>query len=226
MQRATRTLAKGVPEVRAVSFVEGNRVRKMTPAQRRAVPSHRAPDSAYTGSEVRRGRNREASVPSVRRGGLAGRAGSPRSIPSPPLPSAPSGALIAEWLIGVVGICIAVPLSGTANGYGKTMTMIMYRLTGLTGIFFVLALAANSSKLGKAAVYFGAIIDLGILYTATSSGQLAKVAKVFNGQPVSGGVEPAADVTSASEPTSQGMLGNVSGTSYTPAPSTNAAVPA
>jgi len=102
--------------------------------------------------------------------------------------------LVAEWLGGVVLICIAVPTQAANVGYAKTITRIMYRLTALTAVFFVLALMANS-KAGKVAVYAGLLIDLGIVFDAVQSGTLKGTANIMTGKPIlQSGTEPAADV--------------------------------
>ena len=93
-----------------------------------------------------------------------------------------TGKLVVEWLAGVVLISIAVPTQGSDNGYQKVMTTIMYRLTALTAVFFVLALMANS-RAGRVAVYVGLLIDLGLVFTTYREGTLKKTGELIAGKP-------------------------------------------
>lgn len=102
--------------------------------------------------------------------------------------------LVGEWLGGVALICIAVPTQAANNGYVKTITKIMYRLTALTAVFFVLALLADT-KAGKAAVYAGLLIDLGIVFDAIHSGSLKGFGNIMAGKSImQSGTTLAADV--------------------------------
>lgn len=115
--------------------------------------------------------------------------------------------LIGEWFLGVVLICIAVPTQSANNGYAKTITAIMYRLTALTAVFFVLALMANT-KGSKTAVYAGALIDLGIAFNAMQSGTLRGAANMITGKPILDNAHsaPAADVAQPAAHPIQGGL--------------------
>lgn len=208
---------------KGVSVVEGHR------AKRAAVRSTAAPrvvDSDYSDNPSSgRGYRRVSNSPRTR--GMARNRRAPRHSPNPRV-----GALMAEWLFGVVVISVTVPLQGAQNGYGKTITDIMFRLTGLTGFFFVLALMGNSQRAARFVVWFGLLVDLGILFTATTSGTFNAMTAVFKGQPITnsggGGVVPAADVTSNQEPPSDianATLPFLNSTSTT-TPSGNAPIPA
>jgi hypothetical protein len=63
------------------------------------------------------------------------------------------------------------------------MSELLLRLTALTMVFFVLFLLAGT-KGGKAAVWFGLLVDFGILFTAATENVLADTASVISGQPV------------------------------------------
>lgn len=143
-----------------------------------------------------------------------------------------TGKLIGEWLLGVIAICIAVPIQAANAGYQKTMTRVMYRLTALTAVFFVLALMSNT-KGGKTAVYAGLLIDLGILFDAITSGTLKGAAQIATGQTtlIGGTTQPAADIlnpTPPVNPSAGGMLvgepdgsssgGNATSSNNTPVP--------
>lgn len=136
-----------------------------------------------------------------------------------------TGKLIGEWLLGVLIISISVPIQAANVGYGKTITAVMYRLTALTAVFFVLALMTNT-KGGKTAVYAGLLIDLGIIFDAVHNGSLKGGANLARGAGllVGGRTQPAADIlnpVAPDNPSAGGLLneGNASGGS-------NPAVPA
>jgi hypothetical protein len=59
----------------------------------------------------------------------------------------------------------------------------MVRLTALTAVFFVLLLIAGSPNSGKAAAWFGALVDLGIVFTATRESMFSTLADVVQGVP-------------------------------------------
>ncbi len=76
-----------------------------------------------------------------------------------------TGALITEFLIAVLLIIIGVFTS--SKSYAARMSAMLWQLTSLFLVFFVLALLDKGGKMSKAAVAFGAMIDLGILFVAT-----------------------------------------------------------
>ena len=142
-----------------------------------------------------------------------------------------TGKLVTEWLAGVVLISIAVPTQGADHGYQKVMTTIMYRLTALTAVFFVLALMANS-KAGRVAVYVGLLIDLGLVFTTYREGTLKKSGDLIAGRPVSTGANttggggtavPQANIFPPAQAVSGGFVDLTGGTSGS---SGNPAVPA
>jgi hypothetical protein len=84
------------------------------------------------------------------------------------------------------------------------MSTIMIRLTALTALFFSLTLIGTVQRAAKFAIWFGFIVDLGILYHATTSGSTKAIANIFSGKPIlssgTGGVTLAADFTSKDTP--------------------------
>lgn len=93
------------------------------------------------------------------------------------------GVLLAEFLAGVLILVIGTLTTGPKKGYTSTMASLTVRLTALTAVFFVLFLLAGT-KAGKAAMWFGFLIDLGITFTATSQNVFADLAGVVQGQPL------------------------------------------
>lgn len=166
-----------------------------------AVNRHRAPRAAYTSEERAAGRHSENVQPSGGSSGFSTRGSRTRYIRYVGNDEAGNvGKLVGEWLLGVLLISVTVPLQAGSNGYQKVMTSVMYRLTALTAVFFVLAIM-SSGKAGKAAVYFGLIVDLGILFNAVRNGTVGNLGKVFAGTALtgtSGGTTPAADITNDS----------------------------
>lgn len=110
--------------------------------------------------------------------------------------------LVAEWLLAAILITVTVPAEKGGKGYPQMMTTIMMRLTALTGLFFALTLIGTVQRAAKFAIWFGFIVDLGILYHATTSGSTKAIANIFNGKSflTSGGVTLASDFTSKDTP--------------------------
>lgn len=93
------------------------------------------------------------------------------------------GVLLTEYLAAVAIIVYATIVKGPKQGYQVVMSELVIRLTALTMIFFVLFLMAGT-KLGKAAGWFGLLVDLGVLFTATQDGAIKQLASVVQGQPL------------------------------------------
>lgn len=101
--------------------------------------------------------------------------------------------LLAEYIGGVIIICLGTLTQGPSKGYANAMSELLLRLTALTTVFFVLFLLAGT-KAGKAAVWFGLLIDLGIVFTAAQHNVLSDTATLISSSTVSGGT---ATLTSA-----------------------------
>jgi hypothetical protein len=171
------------------------------PARGRLAPekSPKVPEKPESKKDSRAGSERKRKTRGD--GAAGGRSRTRRSPGSQPK----IGVLIAEWLLALVLISVTVPMSGSSKGYQQTITSIMLRLTGLTGIFFALALIGTSQKAARFTIWFGLLIDLGIIYHASTSGALKATTAIFQGQSISGstgGAQLAADFKST-EPASQ-----------------------
>jgi hypothetical protein len=80
------------------------------------------------------------------------------------------------------------------------MANILIRLTAFTAVFFILFLAAGSPKAGKAAAWFGLLVDLGIVFTAYQASFFDSLTSLVQGAPT--GVDQATllAATSVGEP--------------------------
>jgi hypothetical protein len=108
------------------------------------------------------------------------------------------GPLIAEYFGGVLIVCLATLTQGSVQGYTTMMSQLMLRLTAVTTIFFILFLFAGT-KGGKAAVWFGLLVDLGIIFTAATANVFSDLAAAVEGQQTSG-TDTALSATSVTEP--------------------------
>jgi hypothetical protein len=91
-----------------------------------------------------------------------------------------TGTLIAEYALAVFFIMWTVFTS--KDTYVNAMSTAMWRLTALTFLFFVLALVDHGGRPGKAAVAFGALIDLGVIFSATNQNVIGSIGNVLSGQ--------------------------------------------
>ncbi len=107
------------------------------------------------------------------------------------------GPLLAEFAAGVIIIVLGSLTRGPSQGYLNVMSELMLRLTALTTVFFTLFLLSGT-KGGKAAVWFGLLVDLGILFTAATENVLTQAASVVAGTPIGGDV--LTDAAVATEP--------------------------
>jgi len=93
-----------------------------------------------------------------------------------------SGALFAEYFAGIFVIFIGVFTKAPTEGYLAVMPKIMIRLTALTAVFFVLFLMQGSKRGAQAAVWFGLLVDLGIVFTAAKSQTFSTTADIISGK--------------------------------------------
>lgn len=98
------------------------------------------------------------------------------------LESPASGALFAEYFAGAFVISIGLFTKSSTDGYLPTMSKIMTRLTALTAVFFVLFLMTGSKRGGQAAMWFGLLIDLGIVFTAAKGETFTTLADMISGK--------------------------------------------
>jgi hypothetical protein len=136
------------------------RVSRVTPS-----PSARAPRT--TGRA--RGRTGRSSGPSPFSGVRSGQRGL-RSVS----PAAPR--LAAEYLACV--IIISAQAMTEPGDYASRISAAMWRITAVTVLFFVLALASMSERASKVSVAFGLLVVLGTLYHAGKNmgGTLSQIA--------------------------------------------------
>lgn len=92
------------------------------------------------------------------------------------------------------------------------MTTIMIRLSGLTGAFFALSLASEIPPARRFTMWFGLLIDLGIIYHASNTGAIKKIANVFGGKSIepSSGTTLASDYTATGSADPVGLAGRIS----------------
>jgi hypothetical protein len=140
------------------------------------------------------GQDERVTRPKRRRGGSAKRAyqGTRKFAAS----KEGGGVLLAEYLAGVFILVFGSVTRGGKSGYQAIMAELIVRLTALTAVFFVLFLLAGT-KAGKAAMWFGVLVDLGIVLTATSQDVFADLANVVQGKPL-GNVDDATLTASTS----------------------------
>ncbi len=85
--------------------------------------------------------------------------------------------LIVEWLIAMLLIFWSV-LSGQ-KGYLEGMQNALWRMTALSGVFFVLALTMRGKNTARVAVAFGLLIDLAMLLQTAKDNELKMLADIF-----------------------------------------------
>jgi hypothetical protein len=73
--------------------------------------------------------------------------------------------LAAEWIVCV--LIIGATALTKPGDYLTNMTEVLWRLTAVTAMFFVLALASMARPMREITVAFGALIVLGILYKSS-----------------------------------------------------------
>jgi hypothetical protein len=93
-----------------------------------------------------------------------------------------SGALFAEYFAGGLIICLDLFIKAPTQGYLPVMGKTIIRLTALTAVFFVLFLMQGSRRGAQAAVWFGLLVDLGIIFTAARGQTLSSMADVISGK--------------------------------------------
>lgn len=98
------------------------------------------------------------------------------------LDSPASGALFAEYFAGALIISLDLFTKSATAGYLGTMSKIMMRLTALTAVFFVLFLMTGSQRGGQAAIWFGLLVDLGIIFTAARSQTFTTLSDMIAGK--------------------------------------------
>lgn len=98
------------------------------------------------------------------------------------LESPASGTLFAEYFAGALVITLDLFVKSPTEGYLSTMSKVMMRLTALTAVFFVLFLMTGSKRGGQVAVWFGLLVDLGIVFTAARRRSFTDIADMVSGK--------------------------------------------
>lgn len=92
-----------------------------------------------------------------------------------------TGALFAEYFAAAVVISLALFTETATQGYSATISKVMIRLTALTSVFFVLFLLQGSKRGAQAAIWFGLLIDVGVVFTAARGNLFTTVATEVSG---------------------------------------------
>jgi hypothetical protein len=92
-----------------------------------------------------------------------------------------TGALFAEYFAAALIISLALFNETQTKGYSATISKVMIRLTALTAVFFVLFLLQGSKRGAQAAIWFGLLIDLGVIFTAAREQLFSTVATEVSG---------------------------------------------
>jgi len=93
-----------------------------------------------------------------------------------------SGALFAEYFGGAFIITIELFTKAPTEGYSTVMSRVLIRLTALTSLFFVLFLLSGSKRGGQFAIWFGLLVDLGIVFNAARSQTFSTLSDEISGQ--------------------------------------------
>ena len=98
------------------------------------------------------------------------------------LESPASGALFAEYFAAALVISFDLFVKSASQGYLSTMSKVMMRLTALTAVFFVLFLMTGSQRGGQVAVWFGLLVDLGVIFTAAKGQSFTTISDMISGK--------------------------------------------
>lgn len=91
-----------------------------------------------------------------------------------------SPVLVAEFIAGI--LIISISMFTRNRAWQDAVSDIMIRLTALTAAFFVLFLLTGSKRSGQFAMWFGLLIDLGIMYAAVQKNDIAALGAMISGQ--------------------------------------------
>lgn len=128
-------------------------------------------------SRVTQSRTRRAAGATA---GYAGKRGGRLAMGK--LESPASGPLFAEYFGAGLVISFELFAKSAGEGYMATMSKVMMRLTALTAVFFVLFLMTGSKRGGQVAVWFGLLIDLGVVFTAARGQSFTTIADMISGK--------------------------------------------
>jgi hypothetical protein len=109
-----------------------------------------------------------------------------------------TGALFAEYFAGVVVISFDLFIETPSKGYVPTISKVMMRLTALTAVFFVLFLMQGSARGAQFAIWFGLLVDLGVIFTAARSQTFSTMADIIGNKGTPAGAQLTSDVSGSS----------------------------
>jgi hypothetical protein len=181
--RPSRPITSGVQQARTT--LTGNTTESMTQRARqsRATRISAGRSSVYSYSDDAGSSETRVKFPSLSSHDAAG----------PKITS-----LMAEWLIACLLIVWSI-FDGTKS-YLDAMHDALWRLMGVSLLFFVMSLMMRGKSTGKVAVAFGAIIDLGLVLNLGKRGTFSSLANLFSGTGT-GGI-----TLDASEAQTQGVI--------------------
>jgi hypothetical protein len=109
-----------------------------------------------------------------------------------------SGALFAEYFAGALIISFDLFTETPTKGYVPTISKVMMRLTALTAIFFVLFLMQGSKRGAQLAVWFGLLVDLGVVFTAARKQTFSTMSDIIGNKGTPAGAQLTSDVSGSS----------------------------
>jgi hypothetical protein len=93
-----------------------------------------------------------------------------------------SPALAAEFIIGLLIIVMSTVSNTAKSDYQSAMAKAMLQGSAFIAVFFVLFLMAAGKRGSEAAAWFGALVDLGILFTAVNGNAIQDFSDLVQGK--------------------------------------------
>ena len=90
--------------------------------------------------------------------------------------------LVAEFIVALLIIGITATTSNAKSTYHEAAATAMLQGSAVCVVFFLLFLLAAGKRGSEAAAWFGALIDLGILFNAVNQSAIANFALLVQGQ--------------------------------------------
>ena len=109
-----------------------------------------------------------------------------------------TGALFAEYFAGALIISFDLFTETPTKGYVPTISKVMMRLTALTMVFFVLFLMQGSQRGAQFAVWFGLLVDLGVIFTAARAQTFSTMSDIISNKGTPAGAQLTSDVSGSS----------------------------
>lgn len=199
VKKSTADARKGKPPVGGISKAETNKVHAAQPGFTKPAPKKAAPPEKHhvASKAVKAGlkdtipETRVVSTAAKERPALRRQSKASKELTLPKSDKRTSSAvnhgpvLIAEFVLGLVIIIITTITSSAKSTYQEAMATAMLQSTALTGVFFILFLVASGKRASQAAAWFGAIVDLGILFNAVNQGAINQFGSLVAGKGVS-----------------------------------------